>query len=176
MVEPKRGNWIFSIGFVALSVTLIFFAALPLGLTPAGLTGPDLLLAMSMAWIIRRPETVPVWVIAAVFLFADLLMMRAPGLVTAAVVLASEYLKSREDLTVEVPFALEWSVAGSMIASVMVGTTAMLALFGVPAPSLGAILFKVVVTILVYPFVVLVLRFLVGLSRPAKRRDMGAAR
>lgn len=159
--------------FIGVGIALIFAAILPLGSGFASWPGPDLLLAVAFAWIIRKPDIVPVWSIAGVFLLADFVLLRAPGLMAAGMVLASEYIKSREDLTLEVPFALEWTVAASMIASVMVGSSAILVVFGAPAPSLGPMLIKLILTILVYPLVVLVSRLVFGITRPGKTDEIG---
>ena len=44
------------------------------------LIGPDLLIAFAFAWSLRRPEYVPSLLLALLFLLADLLLQRPPGL------------------------------------------------------------------------------------------------
>ena len=175
MAKARRtasGTW-GTIVFVLIGVGLIFLAILPIGSGPTGWPGPDLLIATTFAWVIRRPDIAPVWVVAGLFLLADFMLFRAPGLMACAMVLASEYIRGREDLTVEVPFALEWSVASSMIACVIVGTSAVLVIFGAPAMSIGAMLVKLILTILIYPVIVLCARYLLGITRPGKPDEIG---
>jgi len=159
--------------YALIAVVLIFLAILPLDRSPGALPGPDLLLAVTYVWVIRRPDLAPVWLITAVFLLADAMLTRPPGLWTAGVVLTTEYLRSRSFLTTEVSFAMEWAVAASMIASVMVGTSTVSAVLGPLAPGLGALLVKLVGTVLIYPVVVAVARFVFGMRRAAGARSSG---
>jgi rod shape-determining protein MreD len=125
------GNAAASASFVALCLGLVLLAVLPLDRLPGTLPGPDLLLATTLVWVIRRPDAVPVSVITIVFLLADIFWMRPPGLMTAAVVLGTEFLRRRSELTTEVSFVAEWGVASAIAASIVIGQSAVLVLFGV---------------------------------------------
>ena len=70
--------------FVALSSALAVVRLLPIDMQPMPLPGPDLMLCLVLAWTIRRPDLLPVWLVAVVMLAADLLLMRPPGLWAAA--------------------------------------------------------------------------------------------
>lgn len=152
--------------YAGLSVGLIFLAILPLDHVPGALPGPDVLLAVTYLWVIRRPDLAPVWLVAAIFLLADLMLTRPPGLGAAAVVMTTEYLRRRTSLTTEVSFIMEWAVAGSMMAIVMIGTSAVLVVVGSTAPSVGLLLVKLLETVLIYPGVVVVSRFIFGIKKP----------
>lgn len=152
--------------YAALSVVLMFIAILPLDHVPGSLPGPDMLLAVTCLWVIRKPEHAPVWLVAAVFLLADLLLTRPPGLGAAAVVLVTEYLRRRSSLTTEVSFMMEWAVAGSMMAIVMVGTATVLVILGSPAPGIGLLLVRLLGTVLIYPLVAGVARLIFGIRKP----------
>ena len=160
-----------SLAFVVFALLLMFLAILPLSNLPGRIPGPDLVLAASLVWIIRRPETVPPLVIAAVILVQDLLTLRAPGLTAAAVLMVSEYLKARRLLTTEVPFIFEWTVAASMMACIMIGVSAVLAIFSAPGPELLPLLVQLFFTILFYPVMVGVARLIFGIGRPTHSRS-----
>lgn len=159
------------IQFVAVALAILFIAILPLGKAYGTIPGPDLLLVCTMVWILRQPDSLPVWLVAVLFLLADMLQYRPPGLMAAAVVLACEYLRWREDLTIEVPFVLEWGVAAAIMASVHVGTAAIMVLFALPAPSLGNLLVILTLSVLCYPLAVFVARSVFGVQR-RKRSDV----
>jgi rod shape-determining protein MreD len=160
-------------GYAGISVVLIFLAILPLDHVPGALPGPDVLLAVTVLWVIRRPDLAPVWLVACVFLLADLLLTRPPGLGAAAVVLTTEYLRRRSGLTTEVSFLMEWSVAASMMASVMIGTATVLVLVAAPAPGIGPLLVKLVGTVLVYPLVAGVAHLLFGIRKAGGGGQLG---
>ena len=156
-----------------VSLALIFAAILPLGPGYGRLPGPDLLLVVFLLWSIRRPEMVPVGIVALIFLLADLILMRPPGLMAATVVLATEYIKTRKDLTLEVPFVVEWGFAAVMIIMVTFFTTLVMMIFGSHVPPLGPLLIKLVFTIFAYPIIVVVAHYLFGLDRPTRNDDRG---
>ena len=90
-----------------------------------------------------------------------------------AVVGVAEYLRSRPDLTIEVPFAFEWAVAAAMMAAILVGTAAVLTLFGAPAPGLGPLLVKLLGSVAVYPIFVFLGRVFFGAQRSTRSEYFG---
>lgn len=82
-------HWGHRVLFLGLALVLLFLRLLPLGNAPGTLPGPDLLLCLIMAWVMRRPDYLPVGLIILVVLAEDLLLLRPPGLWTALVVLTS---------------------------------------------------------------------------------------
>ncbi len=70
--------------------------------------GPDILICVIMAWIVRRPDFLPMPLILFVILLEDLILMRPPGLWTAIVIVATEFLRGRVALTRELSFVVEW--------------------------------------------------------------------
>src|SRR6056297_633829 len=89
------GRWRYWLLFLAIAAVLFFVQLLPLDLQPGRFPGPDVLLLLAIAWVLRRPDFVPVLLVAAVFLLADILFMRPLGLWTALVVLGMEFLRAR---------------------------------------------------------------------------------
>ena len=153
--------------FVLLAFVLVVADLVPLDLRPATWAGPDLLLAITLVWVARKPAYLSVYVIAAVFLLADLLFMRPPGLWAALVVILTEALRRRHSEFRNMPFLVEWgTIAGGVL---MITLANRMALFVVasPRPPLVLTLSEMVATILVYPLVVAIAHFLFGIRRAA---------
>jgi len=155
------GLWRFRLLFLALISAFLYLRLLPIGAAPGGLPWPDLVLCLVLAWIQRRPDHLPAILVAAVFLAGDLLLMRPPGLAFAA----AEFLRGHNRGAGERPFAGEWVfVAVVIVALTLAELTVMILL--VPELALpGAALARGLLSVIAYPFVVLVIRT-VGVRRP----------
>lgn len=87
MIDPARRRQMTGMTvYVVVAFAILFVRLLPLSPGRVAMPGPDVLLCLTIAWVLRRPEQVPVLVIAAVFLIEGLLMLRPPGLWAAVVV------------------------------------------------------------------------------------------
>ena len=153
--------------FLLLSFLVIFARLLPLDAGPGRLPGPDLLVCLTFAWVLRRPSYIPVTMIAAVMLMTDILFMRPLGLWAFCVVLASETLRRREPFSRDLPFLFEWLMVGMVIVIMTIGYTLTLAIFGVDQPAIGLILIQMIATILAYPLVVFFSSRILGLRKAA---------
>lgn len=169
----RRVLW--RLAFVGLATLVAFVQLLPLGSGAGGLPGPDLLALLAIAWVLRRPDFVPVGLIAAVMLAADFLFMRPPGLWAALVVLGTEFLRVREQGLRDLPFFVEWGLVAGVLLAMTLAEAATLLVFVVDQPSLGLTLIQLIMTILAYPLVVGVTAFGMGLRRaaPGEVDDMG---
>ncbi|MFD2439676.1 hypothetical protein ACFSS8_05565 [Paracoccus kondratievae] len=77
MTEHARRLRIFGqVLFILLFLAILFWRLLPLSPGSIGWPGPDLALCLTVFWVLRRPEQVPVLTIAALFLIEDILLMR----------------------------------------------------------------------------------------------------
>ena len=116
----RNSLWVYRAAFVAIALALLFVRLLPLGSVAGDWPGPDLMLCLMLAWVTQRPDHLPTALIALVVLAEDMILMRPPGLWTALVVLATEFLRARSALTRELGFAAEWLlIAGVMIAMLL---------------------------------------------------------
>jgi rod shape-determining protein MreD len=160
-----RHIWTYRVVFLALCAVIVILRLLPLGLDEIGVPGPDLLVALTFAWIMRQPAVVPIVSILLVFLLADFLLQRPPGLWTLMVVLGSESLRRRRLQMTEFPFLVEWSVfGGTVLAMVLIERLILWVLFVDLAP-LGLTLAHAIVTVAIYPFVVGVSKYIFGLRK-----------
>ncbi|SEO19723.1 rod shape-determining protein MreD [Salinihabitans flavidus] len=155
--------------FVGVSLAVIFMQLLPLETTPRRWTGPDLLVVFSCAWVLRRPDYAPPLLIAAIMLLADFLFLRPPGLFAAVTVIACEALRRRVPNLRGMPFALEWLTATGAIVGIALGNRILLSVFLVDQVPLGLTLIQTIMSAAVYPLVVLVSWFLLGLRKLSAR-------
>lgn len=168
MVDPRTARrWGYRALYLAICAGLIFLHLLPVDLQAGRYPGPDIMLCLTVAWVLRRPRFVPIWLIAFVFLVADMLFMRPPGLWTALVVIGVEFLRAREAQSRETSFSAEWAMVAAVLAVMTLANRAILGLTMVEQVSLGLTLLQLVFTVLAYPVVVLVSRVLFGVRKIA---------
>lgn len=177
-----REVWAHRILFVVLALAFLFFRLLPLGeiIAPCGaedtgcrlmawfshVPGPDLLLCIIFAWTMRRPDYLPVLLIAAVVLLEDLIVLRPPGLWTGLVVLVSEIIRSRVALTRELNFGVEWLLVSAMMVVMLIVYRLAFGLVLLPQPPFGFAMVQVIWSILCYPLVVFLSRVVLDLYKP----------
>lgn len=168
MVDPiRRARLLHSGLFVALAAAVLFLRMLPLTALPARWPGPDLILCLTLVWVLRRPDYVPALLIALVVLVEDMLAMRPPGLWPLIVLTATEFLRSREAVLRDLPFALEWLMAGALIVAMVLVNHAVLSLFVVPQGGVGPELIRALATMAAYPLVVVASLRAFGLRKVA---------
>ncbi|MCV6592580.1 MAG: rod shape-determining protein MreD [Silicimonas sp.] len=169
MAEGAGQVWTYRAVFVFLIGAVIFSQLLPLHPGPGQMGGPDVILLIALSWIVMRPDFVPVLLLAAVFLMADLLLMRPPGLWTALAVIAGEFLRHRQLALRAASFPVEWALIAGVITAMVLVNALVLGIFGVTQPSLGQTILRLIFTIVAYPIVVI----LAGRAFGLKKRQIG---
>ena len=164
-LTSPRHVWAYRALFLGLCAAVIAYKLLPLGLNDQGLPGPDLLLALTLAWLLRQPAVVPIGSILIVFLLADFLFQRPPGLWTLLVIVVSESLRQRRLTMTEFPFLVEWSAFAGAIFAMIILERIILWILMVDLAPLGLTLAHGIVTAAIYPIVVAVSKFLFGLRK-----------
>ncbi|MEM1075403.1 MAG: rod shape-determining protein MreD [Pseudomonadota bacterium] len=154
--------WGMRLTFALIICIVLFFSLLPLETTPKRWVGPDLILVFACAWSLRRPEYVPAIALAALFLLADLLLLRPPGLWALLALLACENLKARARTTRYSGFANEWLTVCVILTVVALAYRAALSITLLDPPPFGLSVFELVMTMLFYPLVVGVTHILLG--------------
>ena len=119
------------------------------------------------AWALRRPDYVPVLLLAGVMLVADLLFHRPPGLLAMLVVIGNEYLRKRAAGLRDASFAGEWLAVAMIITAITILNRLVLMVMGVDQAALGPILIQMLMSIAAYPAVVLVSQTVLGIRRLA---------
>jgi len=168
MVDPVSANRVgYRLMFLGLAAAVFFLRILPLSTEPVAWPGPDILLCLALAWVLRRPEFVPAASIVAVFLLEDLLLMRPPGLWALLALLATEFLRDRAVVLRDIPFLVEWLMVSALMAGMLLANRLMLEIAMVPQAGLGLSLAQYLSTVAAYPLVVLVSHSVFGLRKVA---------
>ena len=154
MIDPFLVRlWLHRLLFILVGAVIIFIKILPISLPIDRWPAPDLLLAMTLVWVMRRPDYVPVFAIAVVFLVSDIMLQRPPGLLAAIMVGMTEFIRGRLILWRDWTFPLEWLVMAAVIFAIALINRVGLTLFFVPRPGIGSVLLQALLTVLAYPIV-----------------------
>lgn len=173
MTRGTRRRLIGTAAYVGLAMLILFLRLLPLAPGRVPWPGPDLLLCMSLAWVLRRPDQLPAPLIAAAVLVEDLLLTRPIGLWAAMVVLGSEVARAREARWRAQPFVVEWLRVAVLMALMMGAARLAMLVVLLPVPALGQVLLHWLATVAAYPLVVLAGAALMGLRRAAPGESEG---
>ncbi len=158
-------TWVQRGVFILLAFVLIVVDLVPLDMRPSLWVAPDLLLLATLAWVVRKPAYTPVVVIAVVFLMADFLFMRPPGLWAALVVIMTEMIRRRHREFRNMPWLVEWGTIAFGIVVITIANRIVLALVMSPQAPLALSLIEMTATILAYPVVLLVAHFVFRVTR-----------
>lgn len=153
--------------FMGIAAFVVFVGILPFNLGEARIPGPDMMLLLACAWVLRRPDYLSAVLVAAVFLIEDILFMRPLGLRSCLGLVAVEFLRSREPMWRDLPFPFEWVMVAVVLLLLSVAQAAILGLFLVDQPSLTAQLIRLSLSILSYPVVAAVSRYVFRVAKPA---------
>jgi rod shape-determining protein MreD len=163
----RNSVWLYRLGFIAIAVFILFLKLLPLGSLAGDWPGPDLMLCLMLAWVTQRPDHLPNGLIALVVLAEDMILMRPPGLWTALVILATEFLRTRSALTRELGFAAEWLLISGVMVAMLLGYRLVFMIAMMTQPGFGFAFAQTVWSILMYPVVVWMLRIAFHLRKPS---------
>lgn len=159
--------WVGRSLFAATLMVIFFTQLLPLDMLPRAWPWPDFLLLVTLVWVARRPDLAPMIVIAIIFLVADLMLQRPPGLWAALVFILSETIRKRAPAIRNMPISLEWGTVTIGIIAITLINRLVLGLVFIPRDPLGLTLIQLGMTIAFYPLVVLLAHLIFGVSRPA---------
>lgn len=164
--RPLSGNkYVYTAAYFGVMAVLLLLHVVPLSVGPGRLPGPDLLLIITIAWVLRRPHYVPMLLVAAVFLLADMVLMRPPGLWAALVVTGVEFLRVREPTVREASFPAEWAMVAAVLLAMTLAYVAILTVLLVDYAGLGLILLQYLGNVAAYPLVVALSRNIFGVTK-----------
>lgn len=173
----SAGVWVYRIGFGVAALTVLFIHLLPLHTFPRNWAGPDLLLCVAMCWSVRRPDYLPLALLAVVFLLADFLLQRPPGLWAALALIACSHLQTRARRLRVNGFMAEWLRVSILIVGITLAWRLVLTATLVPVPGVTLSIAQTVLTVLAYPMVVGACLLLPGLrQRPSGDMDRFGSR
>lgn len=152
--------------FLSLGLFATLAAMLPLGLVADSPAMPDLLIAMTFAWTIRRPESVPFLMVVGMGLFADIMLMRPIGLWAMLTLLMAEFARSQIRPLREQMFVLEWAIFAIVFLLCAAVNSLILNLTFTPGPSGDLMVNYSVATIAAYPLIVAVMHWIFRIRAP----------
>lgn len=166
-MASTRRPWIMRGLYFLICMVLLFVQLLPLDTVPKAWAAPELILAVTFAWVVRRPEFAPAALIALIFLLADMLVQRPPGLWAALVLLGSEALRNRAPGLRDLTFPVEWLTVATVLVIMTLGYRIILSLTVVDQAPLGLSLIQLLMTLIAYPIVVLITQSVFGVRKRA---------
>ena len=166
MVETQSTIWIGRAVFSSIALIVTLTAMLPLGLSAESAVMADLLFCLCFAWVIRRPSTAPVGLIAMLALLADFLLMRPLGLWTFIIIMASELVRSQRVPLREQMFIVEWLIFGLIFTLALLVNLFFLTISFSDRPSFNLMFAFFLNTWLAYPVVVAVLHWIFRVRAP----------
>jgi len=168
-----RNRLLSGLAYTGLMSLLLIIGIIPYEIWPRRFTGPDLMVTITLVWLMRRPERLPTPLVAMVFFIADVLLVRPIGLWAMLMVLATEFLRNRHRSVRERSFLVEWAlVSGVLFAAALVNATVIWVVFFEAIP-LDRAMIQAASTMLAYPFVAATARLVPG-GAPATTRDGNA--
>jgi rod shape-determining protein MreD len=122
---------------------------------------------------VRRPDYVPTLLLAALFLLADLLLQRPPGLWALLMLLACERLKSQALTVRDAGVPTEFLTVTVLITGVYLINRLVLGTLLIDLPSLGLYLLQMIATLAAYPVAVFITHVVLGVRKVAAS-DIGS--
>ncbi|MGI3168781.1 rod shape-determining protein MreD [Pseudooceanicola sp. C21-150M6] len=171
---PTR-TWSLRIAYGLICLGIILLQLLPLQTMPRDIAGPEIMLIMTFAFALRRPELVPPALVGSVALLADLLLQRPPGLMAGLTVVATQALRNRSEGLRTLPFSVEWLTAALALTAVLLGFRIALAIFMISQPPILLTFTQIASSALFYPVMVIGVVALFGMRRvaPGEMDTMG---
>lgn len=150
--------------YVAIGLIILFLRLMPLNPGVPGWPGPDLMLGLSSAWVLRRPDQLPALIIVALALIGDLMLGRPFGLWSFFLLLGTETLRPRAFRWADQPFLFEWMRVAVLMGLLIIGYRMTMQIFMVPVAQFGPVMLQWLATVAAYPVIVGVIRTL-GIRR-----------
>lgn len=145
---------------------LIFIPLIPLNMSPSVIAAPDIMLCLTTALVVRRAVYAPVWLVAIMFLMADILLDRPLGLWSFIVVAAIEMIRANRLSFREMFFVTEWAIVSLGFCMMMLMQQFLLGFVLLPRLPLAGTLWQLGLTIACYSVTVFVISEVLRVRKP----------
>ena len=149
--------------YLALAALCITFPLVTLDYSVNRRLPPDLLYALSIAWIVRQDRSANMPLVVAMALLADFVLMRPVGLGALMLLITSEVARNNARVLRDYGFFLEWIAVGAGFVLMMLAQNLLLAMSLSNTLSLASIGRIALATFVTYPFIVAFLRYIIRL-------------
>ncbi|MEZ5751494.1 MAG: rod shape-determining protein MreD [Paracoccaceae bacterium] len=153
--------------WLAIALIAMLIPLLPLYRPDDAWPQPEWFLALTFAWLLRRPAHLPYAAIGLVFLIQDLFLMRPPGLWAMLVMIGAEFLRRRQSMVREMNTLMEWGLVTGVLVAIWLANRLALVIVMTPRPPLDLSLVQLVGTVLTYPVVVVFVQSVLRIRKPA---------
>ncbi|MEM8980858.1 MAG: rod shape-determining protein MreD [Pseudomonadota bacterium] len=171
--RPTLSYWLL---YLLICSGIFFVELLPLQTQPGDWSRGDPLVPLTMAWMLRRPDYLPLSLAACMFFLGDLLLQRPPGLFAGLALMGCLFLRARGAELRRASRGVEFAFAAGAIIAIYVAYRLILFATFLPAPSLSAAASELVFTLLYYPIFIVLIGPALGLRHFGDPANEGAAR
>ena len=158
--------WLYRGLFLSLGLLTIAFPLLPLQFTPERFSAPDLLYALTVAWMVRQPETAPFALVAGLALLSDAVLMRPVGLWAMLLLGASEVVRFSYNAVQERGVMMEIALAAGLFIAMVIIQNFLLWLSFSQSLDFASMLQFAMLTLLCYPVMVAFLHYILRVRKP----------
>ncbi|MFT5639805.1 MAG: rod shape-determining protein MreD [Paracoccaceae bacterium] len=142
------------LSYACCAFLILFVGLVPFSFIPKNLPGPDLLLCLTFAFVLRRPDYIPVWLLAGAIFLSDVLLLRPPGLWTAIMIFAVEFTRLQEYRFRDLIFPFEWAFVGAIMFLCLISYHLVLSIMIIPQVGFSTTMLHFLTTLVAYPLVV----------------------
>ncbi len=161
--------WVYRGLFLGTALLSIAFPILPLDFSPSRMAMPDLFLALTIAWIVRVPDTAPLVLVAVLALLADAVLMRPFGLWALFVVILSELARMNDRLLRDGGFLIELAFFLVSLAILLVLQNLFLFITFAGTYPLNELVKIVISSLICYPLIALFLHYILRVRGPESK-------
>ena len=164
IISPRL--WLLRALYFALGLLCIAYPLLPLQFTPDRFTAPDLIYVLTVAWVIRAPESAPFVLIAGLALLSDAVLMRPVGLWAMLLLGASEVVRFSYMAVRERGILAEFALAAGLFVAMLIIQNFFLWLSFSQSLEFTSMVQFAMLTLLCYPAMVGFLNYIVRVRKP----------
>jgi rod shape-determining protein MreD len=165
MIAPPK-IWLYRLIYALLGGLMIAYPILPLHFSPTRWPAPALLYGLTLAWVVRQPDSAPFLLVAALALLADAVLMRPMGLWALLLLVATETVRASHQTIRERGLMMEFTVVAALLTAMIILQNLVLWIsFSTPL-ELARMLQLGLLTLLCYPFIVVFLHYIARVRKP----------
>ncbi len=159
--------WSYRAAFTFILAAISLGNLLPIDIRPSQIPAPDIAFCAIAAWMLRRSDYTPVIVITAVTFLTEIVLFHPLGLWTALVLLAAEFLRRNAERIRYHSFLTECAHFAVLYLVMSIGYHLVLVISFAHPPDFGDVLPQVLITVALYPLVVLATVYIFRVRKPS---------
>lgn len=170
MTDTSLKRWADKLLFVLAVCFAIGLSIMPMGLAANAVAFPDVVFAVMVAWVIRKPASAPVILVVLLGILADALMMRPIGLWALMLLAGTEGIRLSYRMFRDIPFVLEWVYVSVLLIALLILQNLILLVSFADVYQFTDVFWHAIRTIAVYPVVVAILHWALRIRATSKNK------